>query len=91
MAIADVELRRVRWRCRRGMLENDLVLQRFLERHAADLDDERLAALNRLLALPDTDLWDLTSGRAQCDEPELQEMIAWLRAAAQPDVDRRSE
>jgi antitoxin CptB len=81
MTIADAEMRRLRWRCRRGLLENDLVLQRFLDRRGGDLDARRLAALDRLLAMDDTDLWDLVSGRAQCAEPGLQEMLTWLREA----------
>jgi len=74
------ELRRLQWRCRRGLLENDLVLIRFLEKHGADLDLERLHVLNRLLALDDTDLWDIISGRTESADPGLAEMIGWLRA-----------
>jgi antitoxin CptB len=79
--IADVEMRRLRWRCRRGLLENDLVLQRFLDRHGERLDQRQLNALNRLLAMPDTDLWDVIAGRSEVVERELQEMVAMLRAA----------
>jgi antitoxin CptB len=79
--IADVEMRRLRWRCRRGLLENDLVLQRFLYRHGERLDQRQLNALNRLLAMPDTDLWDVIAGRSEVVERELQEMVAMLRAA----------
>ena len=79
MPITDTELNRLRWRCRRGLLENDLVLERFLERHGAALDRERLAALDELLALPDPDLWALISGQRECDEPRLAAMVAMLR------------
>ena len=79
MPITDIELNRLRWRCRRGLLENDLVLERFLDRHGAALDRERLAALNELLALPDPDLWALVSGQRECDEPRLAPMVAMLR------------
>ena len=58
------EYNRLRWNCRRGLLENDLVLERFLERHAATLEGERLQALNNLLALDDNTLWDILSGRS---------------------------
>jgi succinate dehydrogenase flavin-adding protein (antitoxin of CptAB toxin-antitoxin module) len=74
------ELRRLQWRCRRGLLENDLVLTKFLEKHAADLDMDRLQELNRLLAYDDADLWDIISGRAESGDPDLAEMIGWLRA-----------
>lgn len=58
------DLGRLRWQCRRGMLENDLVLERFLELHAAELEGERLAAFMRLLACSDAELWEVVSGRA---------------------------
>ncbi|MCX7894029.1 MAG: succinate dehydrogenase assembly factor 2 [Burkholderiales bacterium] len=77
----EVEMRRLRWRCRRGLLENDLVLARFLDKHGQALEGARLAAFERLIALDDNDLWDLVSGRAECREPGLQEVLAWLRAA----------
>ena len=79
MPLSDTELNRLRWRCRRGLLENDLVLERFLERHGAALDRERLAALDELLARPDPDLWALVSGQCECDEPRLAAMVAMLR------------
>ena len=75
------ELRRLRWHCRRGLLENDLVLARFLERYAADLDEDRLAALNALLQYGDNDLWDLFSGRVECDDPRLAPVVAMIRDA----------
>jgi antitoxin CptB len=81
MTIGEADMRRLRWRCRRGLLENDLVLQRFLDRRGGDLDAPRLAALDRLLAMDDGDLWDLVSGRAECAEAGLQEMLTWLREA----------
>jgi len=77
----EVELRRLRWRCRRGLLENDLVLARFLDRYGASLDEGRLAALNELLALPDPELWALVSGQRECDDGGLAAVVAMLREA----------
>ncbi len=81
MPIAELELKRARWRCRRGLLENDLVLQRFLDRRGAALDAAQLAALGELLALPDPELWELVSGRRECDNPRLAEIVAMVREA----------
>jgi succinate dehydrogenase flavin-adding protein (antitoxin of CptAB toxin-antitoxin module) len=81
VAVPADELRRLRWRCRRGLLENDLVLARFLDRHAAGLDQERLAALNALLESDDNDLWDLLSGRVECRDPRLAPVVAMIRDA----------
>jgi len=75
----DAEMNRLRWRCRRGMLENDLVLGRFLEVHGARLEGERLAAFSALLEYPDDELWRLVSGRRECGDPALEEMVQLLR------------
>ncbi|SEF83681.1 FAD assembly factor SdhE [Nitrosomonas ureae] len=62
------EFERARWRCRRGMLELDIVLQRFMDRNYRQLDETELLQFERLLALPDNDLWDLISGKqVNCD------------------------
>lgn len=55
----DTEQRRLAWRCRRGLLELDIVLQRFVAQQFTDLSDAELTALDALLALPDNDFWSL--------------------------------
>ncbi len=57
--------RRLRWRARRGLLENDLVLERFFDRHAGRLDDEVVRGLDVLLDLGDGELLDLILQRTQ--------------------------
>ena len=76
---------RLRWRARRGLLENDLILTRFLDRHEAELDDDDVGALTQLLELPDNDLMDLILARS---EPEgalgasaVRRVVGMLRAA----------
>ena len=80
-----VALRRLRWHARRGLLENDLMLERFFRRHALDLDAGAIAALERLLALPDGQLLDLALGRAQLeadlDAGPVRQVLELLRAA----------
>jgi antitoxin CptB len=53
------ELERVRWRCRRGLLELDIVLDRFVDRHYASLSGAQKAAFGLLLDMPDPALWDM--------------------------------
>ena len=80
----DRSLARLRWRCRRGMLENDLILARFLATRGAAITPDEVAALDRLLDLPDNDLWDLLSGRADAADPAdpaLEPLLRQLRAA----------
>jgi antitoxin CptB len=64
------QLERMRWRCRRGMLELDIVLGRFLERHYAALDAAQRAAFDVLLDMPDTALWDMITGKALPARPD---------------------
>ena len=73
------ELDRVRWQCRRGMLELDLVLSRFLERHFADLPSEQRAAFKALLEHSDSVLWDLVSGRLHPEPGAAAAVISLLR------------
>ena len=73
---------RLRWQCRRGMLENDLVLERFLEVHGHSLEGRRLEAFKRLLERGDGELRRLVSGRDDAADPELAEVLAQLRACA---------
>ena len=74
-------MNRLRWRCRRGLLENDLILARFLDARGATLNMHEVAALNALLDLADNELWDLLAGRAEPEDATLRPMLAALRAA----------
>ena len=70
---------RLKWHCRRALLELDLVFQRFWERHGDELDTQGEAALARLLELEDHDLWALVSGKEITDDPQLAGMIERLQ------------
>jgi antitoxin CptB len=63
MTLGNAELYRLKSDARRGLLENDLILQRFFERYGAQLSAEDGTVLSRLLALDDNDLMDLLIGR----------------------------
>ena len=71
---------RLRWRCRRGLLELDLVLTRFLDNGYADLDLREREVFVDLLAHADNDLWDLMSGRLHADNAEEERLLVRLRA-----------
>jgi antitoxin CptB len=73
-------LGRLRWRCRRGLLENDLILERFLDARGETLSEADIAALDRLLALGDDELWDLLSGRQESDDATVRPLLRALRA-----------
>jgi antitoxin CptB len=63
MTLGNAELYRLKSDARRGLLENDLILQRFFERYSAHLNAEDGKVLSQLLALDDNDLMDLLIGR----------------------------
>jgi antitoxin CptB len=63
MTLGNAELYRLKSDARRGLLENDLILQRFFERYGAQLSAEDGTVLSQLLALNDNDLMDLLIGR----------------------------
>jgi antitoxin CptB len=67
---------RLRWRCRRGMLELDLVLERFLGENYVKLTEQQQAEFDALLDLPDQDLWALI----RSDGTDASAVVQWLRA-----------
>ena len=75
------ELERLKWKCRRGLLELDIVLGRFLAKRAAALSGEELAALNELLDAPDNDLWDVVNGRSERFDARHRALVEELRAS----------
>ena len=75
------QVERLKWRSRRGLLELDLVFERFWGRASGDLSADEIAALERILAMADNDLLDLVMGRAGTDDPEIRALIEKLRAA----------
>ena len=75
------QFNRLRWRCRRGLLENDLILTRFLDARGAAITGDEIAALDRLLDLADNELWDLLSCRSEPADAALLPLLRQLRAA----------
>jgi antitoxin CptB len=78
--LTRTELDRLRWRCRRGLLENDLILTRFLDARDGRISDQEVVALDRLLALSDNELWDLIAGRQEPADAAVKPLLDALRA-----------
>jgi antitoxin CptB len=76
---------RLRWRARRGLLENDLIITRFLDAHEENLTDDEVDAFSRLMDLSDNDLMDLLLARkepeGEVDLPHVHALLDRLRAA----------
>jgi antitoxin CptB len=62
------------------MLENDLVLARFLDAEGARLTDDDVAQLDALLDLSDNALWDLIAGREEPADPRVRPLVERLRS-----------
>ena len=82
LGVAD--LNRLRWRCRRGLLENDLFIERFFLRHEATLTERQAQGLQTLMELADNDLLDLLLARREPEGAwagaEVCEVLAQLRS-----------
>ena len=84
--IGERGLSKLKWRCRRGLLENDLFIERFFQRFSASLTVRQADALNALMDLSDNDLLDVNLARktlaqvdAQLDREDVHEVLNMLR------------
>ena len=94
-SLTEEEVRRLSWRCRRGLLELDIVLQRFSEQHLAELSAIELIAFDGFLDLPDNEFLDVVTGRIAfaknagfehanleySDQEVMQQVLAKLRGS----------
>ena len=74
-------LERVRWRARRGLLELDIILGRFIEACYSQLDEAELHIFEAMLDMPDNPLWDMIAGRQEATHDEWQALLEKIRVA----------
>jgi antitoxin CptB len=83
--LGERELSKLRWRCRRGLLENDLFVERFFRQHETTLTVAQAEGLVGLMDLADNDLLDLLLGRrlpeGEFDTPNVRSVLAQMRSA----------
>ena len=83
--LGETGLNKLRWRCRRGLLENDLFIERFFSHHEETITTRQAAGLLTLMDLADNDLLDLLLGRnepqGEVDTPDVREVLALMRSA----------
>ncbi|MBN8503187.1 MAG: succinate dehydrogenase assembly factor 2 [Burkholderiales bacterium] len=79
-------LSKLRWRCRRGLLENDLFIERFFAEHEGRISCEQGEALSALMDLSDNDLLDLLLARREpegvLNRAEVHALLALMRRPA---------
>ena len=82
-ALDPVALNRLKWRCRRGLLENDILIERYFSAHGACITLRQAEGLQALMDLPDNDLLDLLLARTEpegaLDRPVVREVLAQMR------------
>ena len=84
--ISQGELSKLRWRCRRGLLENDLFIERFFNRYADGLTARLADGMTRLMDLSDNDLLDLHLAKkslvevdATLDTADVRDVLSMLK------------
>lgn len=70
---------RLRWRCRRGMLELDLILQEFLDKGYISLDTKQKQLLDVMLEYPDQLLFDLLLGNMMSSDKDIARLVSHIR------------
>ena len=83
MLLGERELSKLRWRCRRGLLENDLFIERFFQQYQATITTGQALGINTLMALADNDLLDLllrrTEPQGEVDTSEVRGVLTQMR------------
>jgi antitoxin CptB len=81
--LPELERARLRWRARRGLLENDLIITAFLDRHEHQLTGEDVGALTLLFEMGDNDLLDVLLARrelsGQFDTAPIRRLVQQMR------------
>ena len=73
-------LERVRWRSRRGLLELDIVLGRFIELYYLQLGESEQQAFEELLDMPDNSLWDMIAGKQVAVQSNHQALLEKIKS-----------
>jgi antitoxin CptB len=86
MALTQLEndLSRVRWQCRRGMLELDALLGDFVEGHYLNLTPQQRASFHIILDYPDQMLFDYFFGQSIPIDKDVADVIQWIRQVVTP-------
>jgi antitoxin CptB len=82
---SEVAMRRMRWRCRRGMRELDMLLLKYVDSRYEAAQSHQQKAFRYLLTLPDPDILALLTGRAQAEDGDLHDVVQCLLAADSAD------
>ena len=76
--MSDPEMAKLRWRCRRGMKELDMLLLSYLDNHYSNEEQVGQRAFRQLLSMPDPDILALLTAKATTDDEHLANVIKRL-------------
>ena len=82
LAQPNTTVRRMAWRCRRGMLELDLLFVEFVKNYLPQLTDKQISALDKLLDLPDNQLWEMVTSPSHGLDIETNQVLNLLSGNA---------
>lgn len=81
--LSNLERARLRWRARRGLLENDLIITRFLDKFEKHLTDADVSALTLLLQMDDNALLDILLARTELEgdynTPDIRRLVTQMQ------------
>jgi antitoxin CptB len=83
-ALSPTDQARLRWRCRRGMLELDILLGRFCDRALSTMTLEQLHALEALLETPDPELLSWLMGESLPESTQEHDLVRWIQSFLNP-------
>lgn len=69
---------KINWHCRRGMLELDIILERFSKKYLNTLNNEQLIAFEKLLESTDPDIYAWLMGYEKPTQQEIKEIVAYI-------------
>lgn len=81
MSLAETDYAELKWRCRRGMLELDILLNTYLDRHYSMMSEQQGAVFGEILDYPDQVLFDLLLGNMRSSNAEVNRLIVEIRQA----------
>jgi antitoxin CptB len=77
------EYAELKWRCRRGMLELDMLLNRYLDINYATMTEQQGAMFSEVLDYPDQVLFDLLLGNMQSSNADVNQLISEIQRVYQ--------
>jgi antitoxin CptB len=83
MSPAGTEYAELKWRCRRGMLELDILLNSYLDRNYTTMTQQQGAVFNDVLDYPDQVLFDLLLGNMQSSDADVNRLISEIQGVCQ--------